>query len=53
MGPKYKAEVYNMYDPSKLEITKRAFWHIVKSKLPLNHIRDKNYLFVLEREGIW
>ena len=41
-----------MYTNAALEITKRAIFHIVKAKLPLNHIRDKNYLFVLERDGV-
>ena len=50
---RYKEEVYNLYDDRKLEITKRAIYHIIKSKLPLNTIQDKNYAFVLERDGIW
>ncbi len=42
-----------MYDPKKMEITKRAIYHIIKSKLPLNHIQNKHYHFVLERDNIW
>jgi hypothetical protein len=39
---------YNIYHPKFIEITKRAVYHIIKAKLPLNHISSSAYLFVLQ-----
>ena len=43
---------YQFYAADRLDITRWMMVHLIKAKLPLNHVTDENYHYVLQREGV-